>query len=109
MLADAREKFAERGWVALVRAPLDGIPYKVYATESALAGRPLRELIAWTPIARLWRFYLTIAAAGVIGRAVGRSIDRGEGRWLAGWAGFWLLVYMRYFARLNRRYGRGRA
>src|SRR5207253_3689066 len=98
MLADAREKFATRGWAAVVRAPLDGIPYKVYATRSALAGRPVRELIAWTPIARLWRFYLVAAAAGVVGRALGRSIGRSEGRWLGAWAGFWLFVYLRYFA-----------
>src|SRR5688572_4816514 len=29
MLVDAHERFAARGWVAVVRAPIDGIPYKV--------------------------------------------------------------------------------
>lgn len=109
MLANAREKFAARGWAAVVRAPLDGIPYKVYGTESALAGRPLRELVAWTPIARSWRFYLSVAGAGVVGRALGRSIGRSERRYLAPWVGFWLVVYLRYFAGVNRRYGHGNA
>jgi hypothetical protein len=34
MLVDAHERFASQGWGALVRAPIDGIPYKVYATEA---------------------------------------------------------------------------
>lgn len=104
MLDDAHAKFAGHGWASVVRAPLDGIPYKVYATESALAGRPLGELVAWTPIARLWRFYLTSAGASVIGRLFARSIRRHERRWLLASAGFWLVVYIRYFARLHRRY-----
>lgn len=105
MLFDAHERFASRGWVAVVRAPLDGIPYKVYATESGLAGRPLAELIAWTPLARLWRFLLTAAAAALIGRVFSRSVRQSEGWWLAGSIGLWVFVYVRYFARLRRRYG----
>src|SRR5712691_8242629 len=30
MLDDAAERFARDGWAAVMRAPLDGIPYKVY-------------------------------------------------------------------------------
>ena len=105
MLLDAHERFASRGWVAVVRAPIDGIPYKVYATESGLAERPLAELIAWTPPARLWRFLLTAAGAAIIGRVFSRSVRRSEGLWFAGTLGFWVFVYIRYFARLRRRYG----
>jgi len=105
MLFDAHERFASRGWVAVVRAPIDGIPYKVYATESGVAGRPLAELIAWTPLARLWRFLLTAVGAAVIGRVFSRSVRQSEAPWLAGTIGFWVFVYVRYFARLRRRYG----
>ncbi|HEY6202179.1 MAG TPA: hypothetical protein VI056_03980 [Candidatus Limnocylindria bacterium] len=107
LLIDAHERFASRGWVAVARAPLDGIPYKVYATESGLAGKPEGELIAWTMLARLWRFILSAAAAGLIGRVFSRSVRRSEGRWLAGTIAFWVFVYVRYFARLRRRYGVG--
>ena len=107
LLLDAHERFASRGWVAVVRAPLDGIPYKVYATESGLAEKPLAELIAWTLLARLWRFILAAAAAALIGRVFSRSVRRSEGLWLAGTLGFWVFVYVRYFARLRRRYGVG--
>jgi membrane protein YqaA with SNARE-associated domain len=107
LLLDAHERFASRGWVAVVRAPLDGIPYKVYATESGLAGKPVPELVSWTLLARLWRFILSAAAAALIGRVFSRSVRRSEGLWLAGTLGFWVFVYVRYFARLRRRYGIG--
>ena len=107
LLLDAHERFASRGWVAVVRAPLDGIPYKVYATESGLAGKPIPELIGWTLLARLWRFILSAVAAALIGRVCSRSVRRSDGLWLAGTLGFWVFVYVRYFARLRRRYGVG--
>jgi membrane protein YqaA with SNARE-associated domain len=105
LLVDAHERFATRRWIAVVRAPIDGIPYKVYATESAVAGRPIVELIAWTFVARAWRFLLTAVVAGAVGRIFSRSVRRSEGGWLAATFGFWLFVYVRYFARLRRRYG----
>jgi membrane protein YqaA with SNARE-associated domain len=105
MLLDAHERFATRGWVAVVRAPVDGIPYKVYATESAVAGRPIVELIAWTFVARAWRFLLTAVVAAAVGSVFSRSVRRSEGGWLAATFGFWVFVYIRYFARIRRRYG----
>lgn len=105
MLEDAHERFASRGWGAVVRAPIDGIPYKVYATESGVAGTPLAVLIAWTPVARAWRFLLTALAAGLIGAVFSRSVHRNEGGWLVATLCFWVVVYVRYFARLGRRYG----
>ena len=104
MLVDARERFASQGWGAVVRAPFDGIPYKVYATESGVAGAPLAELIAWTPLARAWRFLLTAFVAGLIGGFSSSSVRRNEGGWLVATLGFWVVVYVRYFARLRRRY-----
>ena len=105
MLVDAHERFASQGWRAVVRAPIDGIPYKVYATEAGKAGAPLAELIAWTIPARAWRFLLIAVGAGVIGSVFAFSVRRDAGRWLVTTLGFWIVVYVRYFARLRRRYG----
>jgi membrane protein YqaA with SNARE-associated domain len=105
MLLDAQERFASQGWRALVRAPIDGIPYKVYATEAGVASAPLAELIVWTIPARVWRFVLTAIGAAVIGRVFSSSVRRNEGHWLVAALGFWIVVYVRYFARLRRRYG----
>ncbi len=106
MIDDAHARFAVQGWPAVVRGPIDGIPYKVYAVESASAGRPLRELVLWTPPARAWRFLATGLGAGLIGTLFGRSVRRQEAFWLVLTAVFWLATYLRYFARLRRRYGR---
>lgn len=105
MLVDAHGRFASQGWVAVVRAPLDGIPYKVYATESGVVGTALAELIVWTPVARAWRFLLTALVAGLIGVVYSRSVRRSEGGWLVAVIGFWFFGYIRYFVRLRRRYG----
>ena len=53
MLLEAHERFASQRWAAVIRAPIDGIPYKVYATESGITGAPVRELIVWTPVAAI--------------------------------------------------------
>jgi hypothetical protein len=105
MIDDAHARFVAQGWPAVVRGPIDGIPYKVYAVESATAGRPLHELVLWTPPARAWRFLVTALGAGVLGTVFGRPVARQERFWLALTALFWLLTYLRYFARLRRRYG----
>ena len=105
MLDDAAERFARHGWVAVVRAPLDGIPYKVYAAQSALDGRPLGELVLWTPPARLWRFLLVALGAGALGMIFARTIRRREGHSLLGYAAVWAITYLRYYAGLRRRYG----
>lgn len=106
MLLEARERFASQRWAAVMRAPIDGIPYKVYATESGLAGAPLVELIVWTPAARTGRFLLTSVGAGLIGVIFARSVRSHGGFWLVVSVGFWLIGYTRYFDQLRRRYPR---
>jgi len=105
MLDDAAERFALESWGAVMRAPLDGIPYKIYAARSALDGRPLQELVLWTPPARLWRFLLVALGAGAFGMIFARTIRRREGHFLFGYAAVWAITYVRYYAGLRRRYG----
>ena len=105
MIEDASAKLARDGWWALLRGPLDGIPYKVYATEAGVRGLPAGELAAWTVPARLWRFLAVALGAGLTGVAFRGSIRRREDAWLAAYLGLWALTYARYFARLERTYG----
>ena len=88
-----------------MRAPLDGIPYKVYAAQSALDGRPLEELLIWTAPARLWRFLLVALGAAAFGTIFARAIRRREGHFLFGYAAVWAITYLRYYAGLRARYG----
>ena len=105
MLEDTSAKLARDGWWAVLRGPLDGIPYKVYAAEAGVRGLPAGELVAWTVPARLWRFLALALGAGFTGVAFRGSLRRREGVWLAGYLGFWAVTYARYFARLKRTYG----
>jgi len=105
MVEDASTKLARDGWWALLRGPLDGIPYKVYAAEAGARGLPSGELVAWTIPARLWRLLAVALGAGLTGVAFRGSIRRREGAWLAAYLGFWAVTYARYFARLDRTYG----
>ena len=105
MLDDAAERFAQKGWAAVMRAPIDGIPYKIYAARSALDGRPLEELVFWTPPARLWRFLLIAVGAGVFGTIFARAIRRRETEFLVAYLAIWAITYARYYAGLRRRYG----
>ena len=106
MLLDAQKRFSTQRWAAVMRAPIDGIPYKVYATESGVAGAPVAELIVWTPVARTGRFLLTSVGAGLVGTIFSGSVRRHGGFWLLVSVGFWFVGYMRYFAQLRRRYRR---
>ena len=105
MVEDASAKLARDGWWALLRGPLDGIPYKVYAAEAGVRGLSSGELAAWTVPARLWRFLAVALGAGLTGVGFRGSIRRREGAWLAAYLGLWALTYARYFARLKRTYG----
>ena len=105
MLDDAADRFARDGWRAVMRAPIDGIPYKVYAARSGLDGRPLEELMLWTPPARLCRFLLVALGAGAFGAIFARGIRRRESEFLLAYAALWTITYARYYAGLRRRYG----
>jgi len=105
MIADASARFERDRWAAVVRAPVDGIPYKVYAAEAGIRGRPLRELALLTPFARAWRFLAIAVAAAAVG-AVLQPVRRRIGLSLLVYLGVWAATYVSYFRTLDRRYGR---
>jgi hypothetical protein len=107
MLDDASARFARQGWYAVVRAPLDGIPYKVYATEAAARGRSLEELVLVTPPARLWRFLL-VAGGAAAGGAVARRMSVRRWSVVALYGLVWVATYVSYYLQLRRRYGHQR-
>ena len=104
MVSDAAERFARERWRAVIRAPVDGIPYKIYAAQAALAGRPLLELALVTPFARAWRFLVTVAGAYLIGEAL-RPVKRRTGLALLVYLAVWGLIYASYYRTIARRYG----
>jgi hypothetical protein len=107
MIADAAARFERDRWGAVVRAPIEGIPYKVYAAQAAIAGRPLRELVLITPFARAWRFFAIAVGAAVAG-VILAPVRRRIGLSLLVYLSVWAATYVTYYRGLERRYGRSR-
>lgn len=98
MLNVARSQIAQAGVGALVVAPLQGIPYKIYVTELTLTGSNLSALLLWTIPSRALRLLPVAVIAGGFGRLFRGSIQRRFTLWVAmyllAWAGFYGWYYM---------------
>lgn len=74
---------------AMLRAPWQGVPYKLYAVEAGRQGQSLPGFLLWSIPARLLRFIpLTLAAAG-IGWWFRPAIERRPTAWAAAVLGLW--------------------
>lgn len=72
-----------------------GVPYKIFAAETALNGYPPALFLLLTPLARLPRFALLSLLAWSLSRALG---DRLQGKWkLALCMSLWAAFYVVYF------------
>ncbi len=99
LLETVRANLQDYGLMALFLGPLRGIPYKIYATLSGAAGIHLLPLMLVSIPARLLRFSLLSALAGLCGRGL-RPLSV---RWQfmihgALWTGF----YAAYFILMGR-------
>jgi hypothetical protein len=95
MLAEVRAELAARGWLAPFLGPLRGVPYKLYAVESAVLGwSPPAFLLVSVP-ARLLRFLAVTALAAALAHGPLRRLGLPAKRWLhvAAWTAF----YAAYF------------
>lgn len=87
------------GWPAILRAPLKGAPYKIYAVQAAREGVPLLVFLLVTIPARLIRFLATtifshFALHFILGKKSARI------RLFALSLG-WILFYAAYFAQMG--------
>ena len=79
--------------MAIVNAPSQGIPYKLYATEWALLGLGLPSLVLWTIPARAIRIVGFGIIMGITGWLFRRSIERRPGAWSLVYAIAWVVFY----------------
>ncbi len=98
-LAIASSRISDHGAGALLPAAFQGIPYKVYATQLALAGVSLPVLLLWTIPSRALRLVPVAAAAGAGGRILQSSLRRHFGLWVGAYMVFWLAFYAWYWTR----------
>lgn len=100
MIELVEAQVADNGPISLVAAPLNGRPYKLYATATGAVGASLPALLLWTVPGRLWRFVALATAAGLTAQAARARLTRLP-LWAptATWAIAWLVVYAVFWSR----------
>ena len=99
MITAVSSDVADDGPRALVSAPLQGRPYKLYAAATGgLGGSPV-ALALWTVPGRAWRFVGLTLLFGALEDLRRRYLARiPQWPFFAGWGFFWLVVYARFWS-----------
>lgn len=71
MISGVEQEIAGSGAASLLRGPIRGVPYKLYARAAGLQRIPLVRFLAWTVPGRMIRFVVVTAAVSAVA-AVGR-------------------------------------
>jgi membrane protein YqaA with SNARE-associated domain len=97
MIARAGEAMRGPAWsFAMVAGAFEGTPYKIFATQAGAAHLPLAEFLAMSAVARLSRFWTTMAMAELAARAA-RAARAGPHAALAAVAVLWAIFYALYW------------
>ncbi len=90
-----QNSYEQDGAIALLKGPLNGTPYKLYAIEAP--GRiELPTFLLMSIPARLERFASGLLLFGLIGLWQRKRIQQNPNKALAGWAVYWTLIYVAY-------------
>lgn len=95
MVTTVRESYDAHGVVALLKGPLNGIPYKLYAIE-APGNISLTQFLVVSFPARMERFATGLLLFGVIGYWQRKRIQKSPNLALFGWASYWVAIYTAY-------------
>jgi membrane protein YqaA with SNARE-associated domain len=95
MIAGVRSELAVGGAAALFLGPLRGVPYKLYAVETAVLHQPLASFLLVSVPARLLRFLAVTALVAFLARGPLRRLGPRGRRSLHLLA--WALFYTAYF------------
>lgn len=91
----------QNGLISLLTAPLQGIPYKVYAVQAALQNFSLADFLLWTIPARFERILPVTLLAMLVGYSFRKSIRKRTSLWIAAYASIWIAFYIFYFLRIS--------
>ena len=89
------------GLLAMLAAPLQGIPYKVYAVQAGAHHSSLPLFLLMTILARLERFLPVAVLCGVAGTVSKKAILRYTPIVVAVYALIWLGIYTFYYLRFR--------
>ena len=96
MVAQVQQDLAGQGFIALFRAGVTGVPYKIFAASAPQAGIGLAPFVLGSAAARLGRFLLAVIGTALVDAVLARRLAR-RGR-LALLACFWVLFYALYWS-----------
>lgn len=105
MIAYVNNGFDAQGLKTMFVAPWEGIPYKIYAVQSAIHKIPFFVFLLASIPARLERFVLAVLIALGFGKFFGRNIATYPLRWLSFYLILWVLIYTKYIYSLQQRWG----
>jgi membrane protein YqaA with SNARE-associated domain len=97
MLARAREDVIEMGSASLLRGPLFGVPYKIFAVQAGSVGIGLLSFLLMSIPGRLIRFLAVTAVVPFLVKrlAPSASLKRRMLLLLGGWAAFYLFYFLK--------------
>lgn len=99
MVDDVRRQMETRGDVAMLRGPVTGTPYKIYAVEAGRLGHGIVPFIGWSVAARLPRFLLLVVVVAAATKKLRRVVPEKSLGFLH--AGLWVAFYVGYFIRFG--------
>jgi uncharacterized membrane protein YdjX (TVP38/TMEM64 family) len=97
MISDVSQQMTESVPIALIRAPLQGYPYKIYSMEAAIQGISLWPYLLWSVLARLERLLPTTLYAGLLGIIFRKSVQRHTRISLGIYVTIWVAMYAFYW------------
>lgn len=92
------------GLKTMLSAPLKGIPYKIYAAQTAIIGIDFAGFMLFTVPARLERILLLAGIGAVAGRFFAGSIKNNTKKWLLNYLLAWAIFYVFYAYRMILKY-----
>jgi len=97
MIAQVSINIQTYGLSALIKAPLEGVPYKIYSVHAAKEGFSLIEYLLWSIPSRLERTLPVTLIALAVGFACQKNIKGHTNRWVLGYIVFWTGIYVFYY------------
>ena len=91
-LWSVQQRVRREGMISVTTAWTRGEPYKLYASACGMQGCPVGQFMAWSVVARGWRFGLTTSIAFGVARLV-----RMQEASRVLWAVVWISIYTVYW------------
>ena len=97
MVRAVAEQMQENGLAAMVSAPLQGVPYKIYAAQAGQQQLPFIPFLLVTVLARLERTLPVALAGAAFGKVFKRFVQRRTALVTGTYALLWVGVYVVYY------------